>query len=153
MSALSFTSSSACRNGAGSGSSSVISDAEVGATGLRAGGFFSSLEGVAMAQKNAGGRPAGEVRRALLHAAIELNMGDRAATLRELARAACVGHSAARIAVVNMRRAGVLSVVRTRSVAYRNRPVAEYAPLCELPAGNASADSSLNFSALQRAWA
>jgi hypothetical protein len=101
----------------------------------------------------AGGRPAGEVRRALLQAALELNMGDRAATLRELARAACVGQSAARVAVSNMNRAGVLSVVRSRSVAYRNRPVAEYAPLCWLSAAQAAqSDSTFNFSALQGAW-
>ena len=123
----------AFRHGAGSGSSSLITDAEVRATGPRAGGFFSSLDGVAMDQKTTGGRPAGEVRRALLQAALDLNMGDRAATLRELARAACVGHSAARIAVKNMRRDGVLSLVRERSVAYRNRPVGEYAPVCMLP--------------------
>lgn len=104
--------------------------------------------------KHAGGRPAGDVRRALLQAALDLNMGDRSATLRELARAACVGQSAARIAVKNMRRDGVLSLMRTRSVAYRNRPVAEYAPLCPLPAAHAAAtNSNFNFSALQGAWA
>ena len=100
------------------------------------------------------GRPAGDVRRALLQAALELNMGDRAATLRELARAACVGQSAARIAVKNMRRDGVLSLVRERSVAYRNRPVAEYAPLCLLQGvTGVQHDSTFNFSALQGAWA
>lgn len=100
------------------------------------------------------GRPAGDVRRALLQAALDLNMGDRAATLRELARAACVGQSAARIAVKNMRRDGVLSLVRSRSVAYRNRPVGEYAPLCLLPGHQAmQPDSTFNFSALQGAWA
>ena len=103
--------------------------------------------------KPTGGRPAGEVRRALLQAAVELNMGDRAATLRELARAACVGQTAARIAVKNMRRDGVLSLVRERSVAYRNRPVGEYAPLCPLPAVQAACgNSSFNFSALHGAW-
>ena len=103
--------------------------------------------------KPTGGRPSGEVRRALLQAALDLNMGDRAATLRELARAACVGQRAARVAVSNMNRAGVLSVVRSRSVAYRNRPVAEYAPVCLLPGIHAMAtDSSFNFSALQGAW-
>lgn len=100
------------------------------------------------------GRPAGDVRRALLQAALELNMGHRAATLRELARAACVGQSAARIAVKNMRRDGVLSLVRQRSVAYRNRPVAEYAPLCLLPGTSVmQSDSAFNFNALQGAWA
>ena len=74
------------------------------------------------------GRPAGEVRRALLQAAVALNMGDKAPTLRELARKACVGQSAARVAVSNMRRSGALVIVRTRREAYRARPVAEYAP-------------------------
>ena len=103
--------------------------------------------------KKQGGRPAGEVRTALLVAAVELNMGDRAGTLREISRAACVGHSAARTAISNMRRAGVLSVVRARSVAYRNRPVAEYAPLCLLPEQEQSNDSNFNFNALQGVWA
>lgn len=102
-----------------------------------------------------GGRPVGEVRRALLQAAVDLNMGDRAATLRELARAAGVGQKAARIAVKNMRRDGVLSLVRERSVAYRNRPVGEYAPLCPLPAaqGSLCKETNFNFNALQCAWA
>ncbi len=106
-------------------------------------------------QTPAGGRPAGEVRRALLQAAIDLNMGDRAATLRELARAAGVGQKAARIAVKNMRRDGVLSLVRERSVAYRNRPVGEYAPLCPLRAAHGCLcnESNFNFKALQGAWA
>ncbi len=106
-------------------------------------------------QTPAGGRPVGEVRRALLQAALDLNMGDRAATLRELARAAGVGQSAARIAVKNMRRDGVLSLVRERSVAYRNRPVGEYAPLCPLRAaqGCLCNESNFNFKALQGAWA
>lgn len=129
------------------------------ATDRLVGGFFMSfVKGAAMNQvdqKPTGGRPSGEVRRALLQAAIDLNMGHRAATLRELARAACVGQSAARIAVKNMRRDGVLSLVRSRSVAYRNRPVAEYAPLCLLPAPEccAATDQPFCFSALQSAWA
>jgi hypothetical protein len=99
------------------------------------------------------GRPTGEVRRALLQAALELNMGDRAATVRELAQKACVGQVAARVAVDNMHRAGVLSVVRTRSVAYRNRPVAEYAPLCLLPSmRTVSGSSQFNFGALSSVW-
>lgn len=145
--------SSAFRHGAGPGCPSTICGAEVPTTGLRAGGFFSSLDGVAMDQKTTGGRPAGDVRRALLQAALDLNMGDRAATLRELARAACVGQRAARVAVSNMNRAGVLSVVRSRSVAYRNRPVAEYAPACMLPGAQPVATQSpFNFGALTGVW-
>lgn len=103
--------------------------------------------------KPTGGRPSGEVRKALLQAALDLNMGDRAATLRELARAACVGQSAARIAVKNMRRDGVLSLVRERSVAYRNRPVGEYAPFCLLLGTQPVATQSpFNFGALTGVW-
>ncbi len=79
-------------------------------------------------QEKTNGRPAGEVRRALLQAAVALRVGDKAPTLREMARKARVGHSAARVAVSNMRRAGSLVIVRHRQVDYRNRPVAEYAP-------------------------
>lgn len=94
------------------------------------------------------GRPAGDVRRALLQAAVALNMGDKAPTLRELARQACVGKSAARVAVSNMRRSGALVIVRTRREAYRARPVAEYAP-----AAMACNCSSHSFQALASAWA
>jgi DNA-binding transcriptional regulator YhcF (GntR family) len=93
------------------------------------------------------GRPAGEVRRALLQAAVALNMGDKAPTLRELARAACVGQTAARVAVSNMRRAGSLVIVRERRVAYRARPVAEYAPAAM------ACTASHSFQALASAWA
>lgn len=95
------------------------------------------------------GRPAGEVRRALLQAAVALNMGGRAATLRELARAACVGQTAARVAVSNMRRSGSLVIVRTRRESYRSRPVAEYAPSAS---ACAPAISTNPFQALASAW-
>ena len=97
--------------------------------------------------KTINGRPAGEVRRALLQAAVALSMGDKAPTLRELARTACVGQSAARVAVSNMRRSGSLVIVRTRREAYRARPVAEYAP-----ADMACNCSSHQFQALASAW-
>lgn len=72
-------------------------------------------------------RPAGEVRLALLKAARELTTPERSPTLHELACHSQVGFLAARRTVDNMRRAGVLRVVRTRKVDYRTRPVAEYA--------------------------
>jgi hypothetical protein len=73
-------------------------------------------------------RPAGEVRQALLEAAAALSTPDRSPTLLELALHAQVGKTAARQTVCNMRRAGVLAMVRERTVAYRNKPVAEYCP-------------------------
>ena len=73
-------------------------------------------------------RPAGEVRQALLKAARELTTTERSPTLMELACHAQVGFMDARRTVSNMHRARVLVVVRTRKVAYRNRPVAEYSP-------------------------
>lgn len=71
-------------------------------------------------------RPAGEVRQAIFEAALALTTPERSPTLLELARYSQVGFLAARRTVDNMRRAGVLVVVRTRKVEYRNRPVAEY---------------------------
>lgn len=71
-------------------------------------------------------RPVGEVRQVLLQAAEELTRPDCSPTLLELAKHAQVGFLAARRTVDNMRRAGVLVVVRSRKVDYRNRPVAEY---------------------------
>ncbi len=73
-------------------------------------------------------RPAGEVRRAIHKASIELAHPDRAGTLRELAAHSQVGLKAARHTVSHMCRAGVLEIARTRKVDYRNRPVAEYCP-------------------------
>lgn len=73
-------------------------------------------------------RPAGEVRQALLDAAAALFTPERSPTLLELAQHAQVGKTAARQTICNMRRAGVLALVRERKVAYRNKPVAEYCP-------------------------
>lgn len=71
-------------------------------------------------------RPTGEIRQALLNAALALTTPDRSPTLLELAHHSQVGFMAARRTVDNMRRAGQLQIVRTRKVDYRNRPVAEY---------------------------
>lgn len=73
-------------------------------------------------------RPAGEIRQVLLRAVSELATPDRGPTLTELAHHAQVGEEAARRTVDNMKRHGHLRIVRTRKVAYRNRPVAEYGP-------------------------
>lgn len=73
-------------------------------------------------------RPAGEISQALLQAARELAQDGRGATLAELAAKACVSRHAARVQVSNIKRSGALQIVGERRVAYRNRPVAEYAP-------------------------
>jgi hypothetical protein len=91
-------------------------------------------------------RPAGEVRTALLSAATELATAERGATLLELAHHAQVGTEVARSTVNNMRRSGVLRAVRTRRVAYRNRPVAEYAP------GNEALEAARGFVDLASTW-
>ncbi|WP_052712033.1 hypothetical protein [Paracidovorax citrulli] len=79
-------------------------------------------------------RPAGEIRQALLQACQALATPERAPTLREIAAHAQVGLQAAETTITNMRRAGVLRVVRPRHVDYRNRPVAEYVPAGWMPA-------------------
>lgn len=73
-------------------------------------------------------RPPGEVAVALLTACERLAAGGRGATLRELAGAACVGQAAARHTVPSLKRRGALLIVGQMRVAYRNRPVALYAP-------------------------
>ena len=73
-------------------------------------------------------RPAGEVRQALLQACAALAVPGQGVTLREMAHEAKVGLLAARHTVSDMRRAGQIHKVRERTVAYRNRPVAEYVP-------------------------
>lgn len=93
-------------------------------------------------------RPAGEVRQALLQAAAELVTPQRAPTQRELAEAAQVSYGVARHTVRNMAQQGVLRIVRTRRVPYRNRPVAEYAPVAQ-PAAPARCE----LQALMQRWA
>lgn len=73
------------------------------------------------------GRPVGDVRVALLDALPDLVTDTQAPTARELAAAALVGYGSALNTIKNLRRAGVLQVVRMRKVNYRHCPVAEYA--------------------------
>jgi len=75
------------------------------------------------------GRPLSEVARALLSTANRLSAAGRAVTLAEMAAGACVGQQAARKSVSNLKRYGHLKIVGQRRVDYRNRPVAEYAPV------------------------
>lgn len=78
-------------------------------------------------------RPLGEISRALLGAARELATPDQGPTLAELAAHAQVGKDAAEKTIKNMTRHGRIRIVRTRKVAYRNKPVAEYAPADHVP--------------------
>lgn len=82
-------------------------------------------------------RPPGEISLALLGAARELCTPDQCPTLHELATHAQVGKDAAEATVKNMTRHGRMRIVRTRKVAYRNKPVAEYAPADDVPADGA----------------
>lgn len=101
-----------------------------------------------MSDKDFGGRPIGDVRKALLTAAQMLATADKAPTLQELAQHACVGIKAARATVQNLKRCGALAIARPRRVAYRNRPVAEYAPAHLIQ----SAQQGFDASALVAAW-
>lgn len=69
---------------------------------------------------------------ALLQAAqairLERSASGQGATLRELVARACVGYKVARIMVRDMKKHGHLVKSGERQVAYRNRPVFEYAP-------------------------
>ena len=107
------------------------------------------------------GRPAGEVRQALMRAACELVPTIRArssgahqgATLQELAEHAGVGYDAARNTVSNMRQAGALTIVSHRKVEHRNRPVAEYLPTEEVPEGGRSAGGFMVLDYVVNGWA
>lgn len=92
-------------------------------------------------------RPAGDVSAALLQALEQLAQPQRGPTMRELAQAAQVGVVPAQQTLKNMRRYGRVSIVRHRRVAYRNRPVAEYA----LP-GQAGADAVNAQAFLAQCW-
>lgn len=78
-------------------------------------------------------RPPGEISMALLGAARELCTAEQCPTLPELAAHAQVGYEAAQSTLKNMTRHGRMRIVRTRKVAYRNKPVAEYAPPDDAP--------------------
>lgn len=75
---------------------------------------------------------------ALLQAAqalkIERAQTGRGATLLELVKRSQVGYRSARALVPKLRDRGQLRVVGTRREAYRNRPVAEYAPAVSVDA-------------------
>jgi hypothetical protein len=89
------------------------------------------------------GRPAGEVRQAVLQAAEQV-AGEQGASLRELATAARVGLAAARWTVRNLKAAGALHQVGERREAHRNRPVHLYAV--------ASPARINDFSGLEQVW-
>lgn len=96
------------------------------------------------------GRPAGEVRRALLVACEALATAARGATLREIAARANVGLATASVTVRNMRRAGELCIAGVRRVSYRSRPVAEYKPVAR---GSTPVLRSMGLGRVQKLWA
>ena len=106
-------------------------------------------------------RPAGDVRLALLDAALELVPPDVMAdpraprpTLREIAYRACVGVDAASQTVKNMTRAGQLRQVRTRQVEYCNKPVAEYEPVTlELASEHRAGEGWIDLGRIVGGWA
>lgn len=98
------------------------------------------------------GRPAGEIRQALLQACHQLQTPDRAPTVRELAAAACVGVDLARRTLDNMRRAKLVSIVRSRRVDYRNRPVAEYTTSGIWQGGSGHASGSHALANILQTW-
>lgn len=97
-------------------------------------------------------RPAGEVRQALLQAALDLTTPDSAPTQRELAEQAQVAYEVARGMVRDMNRGGALRIVRTRRVAYRNRPVAEYALADRTQQGQAAAGGRFALQLAMQTW-
>lgn len=100
----------------------------------------------------ANGRPAGEVRQALLQACAQLQSPERAPTVRELAAAAKVSLKAATQTVKNLKRAGLLNIARQRKVAYRNRPVAEYTPSAPWAAGLGHRSGFADLAAVVHSW-
>ncbi|WP_395026577.1 hypothetical protein [Comamonas odontotermitis] len=98
------------------------------------------------------GRPAGEVRQALLQACEQLVTPERAPTVRELALAAKVSVQAATDTVKNLKRAGLLTIVRKRRVSYRNKPVAEYVPINPWAGGLGHSAGSGALAAVLQSW-
>ncbi len=75
-----------------------------------------------------GGRPQGEIRRALLDASKRIAETQPGATWREAAVAACVGLAVAKQTHRNMVRAGELRPVGEVRTKHNNRPMVRYAP-------------------------
>ena len=108
-----------------------------------------------------GGRPAGEVRQALLRAAGALvdelratGAPFRGPTLQEIRARANLGRVDARTCIQNCTRSGALQIVGERRVSYRNRRVAEYAPGCgmALDAGRSAANDADLLATCLQAW-
>ena len=74
----------------------------------------------------------GSIGQAMITAARELGLAGRGATLREMADLAGIGRQAARDQLPKLKSRGHLAIVGERLVAYRNRPVKEYAPASTL---------------------
>jgi hypothetical protein len=98
------------------------------------------------------GRPLSDVARALLTTANRLSAAGRAVTLAEMAAGACVGQTAARQTVANLKRHGHLRIVGLRRVSYRNRPVAEYAPATRQAEGVCPAPAGVDLGRCLMAW-
>ena len=94
-------------------------------------------------------RPAGEINKVLIGAIGQLATADHAPTLDELARATQVAKAKVSQMLKVMKFRGHVCIPRTRRVAGRNRPVAEYA----LPGGMGAAnDAVMSLSAAMRVW-
>jgi hypothetical protein len=99
-------------------------------------------------------RPAGDCHKALLLAAaalkIERAKSGQGATLLELVHRSQVGYKVARALVPKLTDRGYLQKVGERRVHYRNRPVAEYAPVAHGPI--ASDDGPVALAHAVRSW-
>ena len=74
----------------------------------------------------------GEIRHAVIQAVRHIvaeGQPGRGATLAEIAARSGVGQDALRNNVPKIKASGALQIVAYRRVGYRNRPVAEYAPV------------------------
>ena len=74
-------------------------------------------------------RPMNHAALALLQAANRLSAAGRGVTLAEMRQDAKVSERTARMFVPSLARRGHLKIIGERKVDYRNRPVAEYAPV------------------------
>ena len=74
-------------------------------------------------------RPMNHAALALLQAANKLSAAGRSVTLASMAAEALVSPQTARLFVPSLKKRGHLRIVGLQRVAYRNRPVALYAPV------------------------
>lgn len=97
-------------------------------------------------------RPMNHAALALLQAANQLSAAGRRVTLAAMRQEAKVSEHTARMFVPALRRRGHLTIIGEIKVDYRNRPVAEYAPVPDDAPANDNSQGCLALAGCMQRW-